>query len=169
MWAPPNHEQPAPEAAWDVPGYAQRELKHLPTNIQLSCRRAAADSNSWNKLLVGLLFFLKGILMYQWWVRFPLNSPCSLSLLPTVREFSSINIMKLLLCLAGKHVPTTGKPENRFSSFFFFFLSRSARTCKISQGLLSFYKEINCNTELQEMKVIALTFQLANEDTVQML
>lgn len=99
--------------------------------------------------------------------KFP-SSPHAVSLLPTVREFSSTNIMKLFLCLAGKHVPTTGKPENRFLVFLFFFFSDQ-------QGLARFprdsflYKEINSNPELQEMKVTALTFQLANEDTAQML
>lgn len=80
----------------------------------------------------------------------------------------SINIMKLFLCLAGKHVPTTGKPENRFSWFFFFFPPDQQGPARFPRDSFLFIRR-NCNTELQVMKVIALTFQLANEDTAQML
>lgn len=68
--------------------------------------------------------------------------------------------------LASKHVPVTGKPEQSFG-FPFFFSDQQGPARFPRDSFL--YKEINCNTELQEMKVIALTFQFANEDTAQML
>lgn len=98
----------------------------------------------------------------------PVSPMLSVSLRPTVREFSTTNIMKLFLCLAGKHVPTTGKPENRFLVLPFFFSPDQQGPARFPRDSF-LYKEINCNTELQEMKVIALTFQCANEDTEQML
>lgn len=70
--------------------------------------------------------------------------------------------------LASKHVPITGKPENRFLVFLLFFFPDQQGPARFPRDSF-LYKEINCNTELQEMKVIALTFQLANEDTAQML
>lgn len=92
----------------------------------------------------------------------------SLPLLPTVREFSSTNILKVFLRLAGKHVPGTGTQRTDFSTPFpFFFPDQQGATVFPRDSFLC--KEINYNIEWQEMKVIALTFLFAYEDGVQML
>lgn len=70
--------------------------------------------------------------------------------------------------MAGRRVPTTGSQrKGEIFQPLFLFSDQQGPTVFPRGSLL--YKEINCNIELQEMKVIALTFQFAHEDTVQML
>lgn len=98
----------------------EKYLKHLHINTQLSCRRTAPDSNSWSKLLVGhITFFERASLCISDESGSPI--PSTLSVLASYCEgVFHTNIMKLFLCLAGKHVPTSGKPENRFLVWGFF-------------------------------------------------
>lgn len=147
----------------------EKYLKHLPINTELSYKRNVPYSNSCNKL-AGQTYYLfwKGILTYQWQVSppFPTLSAqiktqwliWSSSLLPTVREFSSTTIINVILCLAGKHVPTAGGQRTDFSTPSFFSDQQWPAVFPRDSFL---YKEINYNIELQEVKVIALTFQFA--------
>lgn len=86
-------------------------------------------------------------------------------MLPTAREVSSTNIINVLLRLAGKHVPTAGGQRTDFSTPFPLFLDHQGPAVFPRAAFL--YKEIN--SELQEMKVIALAFQFAHENRAQTL